>query len=181
MPRAPMATRHGARLASVESLPMPPLMKSEADPMPVTLEEVTAGLVVTLDTTSLRAHGDAQTNAVVGPEGDRAVVGTHDFLVVGVDTAAGICTAVPLFAKSAVGNQPLVDSRKAGRAAGWIGTEVFFSRWQHWRIPVTSLVEASEAEATTPADRRRYAADDRSALDDIRVWESRNRAAYRPV
>jgi hypothetical protein len=149
--------------------------------MPVTLEEVTAGLVVALDTTNLRACGDAQTNAVLGPEGDRAVVGTHDFLVVGVDSASGICTAVPLFAKSAVGNQPLVDSRKTGRPDGWIGSDVYFSRWQHWRFPVTSLVEASGAEATTTGDRRRYASDDRSTLDDIRVWESRNRAAYRPA
>ena len=149
--------------------------------MPVTPEDVTAGLVVTLDTTQLRALGNAHTNAVRGPEGDRAVTGTHDFLVVGVDSATGICTAVPLFAKSAVGNQPLVDSRKTGRKAGWIGTDVYFSRWQHWRIPVTSLVEASSAEATTTADCRRYAADDRSTLDDIRVWESRNREGYRPV
>ncbi len=149
--------------------------------MPVTPEDITAGLVVTLDTTLLRALGNAQTNAVRGPEGDRAVAGTHDFLVVGVDSMTGVCTAVPLFGKSAVGNQPLVDARKAGRTVGWIGTDVYFSRWQHWRIPMASLVEASGAETTTTADRRRYAADDRSTLDDIRAWESRNRERYRPV
>jgi hypothetical protein len=137
--------------------------------------------VVTLDTTQLRALGDAHTNAVRGPEGDRAVAGTHDFLVVGVDTVTSVCTAVPLFSKSAVGNQPLVEARKTGRKAGWIETDVYFSRWQHWRIPLASLVEASGAETTTIADRRRYAADDRSTLDDIRVWESRNREGYRPV
>jgi hypothetical protein len=149
--------------------------------MLVTPEDVTAGLVVTLDTTQLRALGNAHTNAVRGPDGDRAVAGTHDFLVVGVDAATRVCTAVPLFAKSAVGNQPLVDTRKTGRTDGWIGTDVYFSRWQHWRIPMASLIEASAAESTTTADRRRYAADDRSTLDDIRAWESRNREGYRAV
>jgi len=147
--------------------------------MPVTLEDITAGLVARLDTTMLRTLGGCRTNAVRGPEGDRAVVGTHDFLVVGVDVSLGICTAVPLFAKSAVGNQPLVDSKKSGRADGWIGTDVFFSHWQHWRIPMASLVAASGPDDTTPADRRRYAADDRPSLDDIRAWETRNRAEYR--
>ncbi len=149
------------------------------DRMPITQDEITAGLVVRVDTTVLRARGDCQTNAVLGPTGDRAVVGAHDFLVVGVDALTGVCTAVPLFSKTAVGNTPLVDGRKSGRAENWIGTNSYFSHWQHWRIPIASLMAAWEPDETSPDNRRRYATGDTSALDDIRVWESRNRSAYR--
>ncbi|QJR37702.1 hypothetical protein [Gemmatimonas groenlandica] len=147
--------------------------------MSLTQEEVTPGLVIQLDTATLRALGGCQTNAVLGPEGDRSVVGTQDFLLVGLDAASGRCTAVPLFAKTAVGNQPLESGKKTGPADQWIGTDTYFSRWQHWRIPVASVVAASAGDPTAPANRRRYAASDRSALDDIKNWEGRNRAAYR--
>lgn len=147
--------------------------------MSLTHEEVTPGLVVHLDTAVLRTLGGSQTNAVLGPEGDRAVAGTQDFLIVGLDAAAARCTAVPLFAKTAVGNQPLENGKKSGRADQWIGTDTFFSRWQHWRLPVASVVAASGDDLTIAATRRRYAATDRSALDDIKNWEGRNRAAYR--
>jgi len=46
-------------------------------------------------------------------------------------------------------------------------------------MPVASVVAASADDPTTAATRRRYAATDRSALDDIKNWEGRNRAAYR--
>ncbi len=138
-----------------------------------------AGLVVRLDTAALRALGGSQTNAVTGPQGDRAVVGEHDFLVLYVDAATAMCTAVPLFPKSAVGNQPLVESLKAGPAEGWRDTDVYFSRWQHWRIPSALVLEAMRADGLTAEQRRSYAVGDASALDDIRVWESHNRASYR--
>ncbi len=116
----------------------------------------------------------------LGPQGDRAVVGVHDFLVVHVDPATAACTAVPLFSKSAVGNQPLVDQLKSGPSDNWRGVPWYFSRWQHWRIPTEQLVAAlAPEEGDGPL--RRYAAGDASARDDIRVWESRNRAPYRPA
>ncbi|MES2524512.1 MAG: hypothetical protein V4617_17570 [Gemmatimonadota bacterium] len=149
--------------------------------MQLTLEEIRPGVVAALDTTILRGLGGSLTNAVSGPEGDRAVVDVHRFLVVHVDAATATCTAVPLYDRGAVGNQPLDDAKKSGPGEGWIGAEWFFSRWQHWRIPLTAVVEASVAEDTNLSERRSYATADRSALDDIRVWESRNRAAYRPV
>jgi hypothetical protein len=149
--------------------------------MPVTQEDVTAGLVVTLDTAVLRARGGALTNAVLGPAGDRAVVGEHDFLVLHVDAPSGLCTAVPLFPKSAVGNQPLEAAHRVGAPGVWGEGETYFSCWQHWRIPVASVVVASAVDATVPAMRRQYAPTNRSALDDIRNWEGRNRAAYRPA
>ncbi|MBL0171780.1 MAG: hypothetical protein IPP90_13860 [Gemmatimonadaceae bacterium] len=149
--------------------------------MSVTQDEVSVGLVARLDTTVLRTLGGCQTNAVLGPEGDRAVVGPHDFLIVGVDAASGVCTAVPLFPKTAVGNQPLVNGKKSGGDDGWVGVDTFFSHWQHWRMPVTSVVVASEADSATALTRRRYGAQDRTALDEIRAWEKRNRAPYRAV
>lgn len=138
-------------------------------------------MVVRLDTDALRAQGGCHTNAVVGPEGDRAVEGVHDFLIVRVNGDTDVCTAVPLFSKAAVGSQPLLDTLKSGAAEGWQGTEVFFSRWQHWRIPCALVSAALAADASAASDVRRYADGDASALDDIAAWESRNRAEYRPA
>lgn len=146
-----------------------------------------AGLVVRLDTDALRTLGGSQTNAVKNAQGDRAVHGIHDFLIVYVDAGRNITTAVPLFTKSAVGNQPLTEELKSGEAEGWRGADVYFSRWQHWRIPTGHINDAllaqqkvvqSAAPAGVPGERR-YAASDTPALDDVRVWESHNRAPYR--
>ena len=144
-----------------------------------TSSDVQAGLIVRLDSDALRTLGGCQTNAVQNAHGDRAVRGIHDFLVVYVDVARGIATAVPLFNKSAVGNQPLVESLQSGAADGWIGHEWYFSRWQHWRIPTQYVADAWNALPDEDAAARRYAAGDASALDDIRIWESQNRAPYR--
>ncbi len=149
--------------------------------MPVSHDEIVPGLVVQLDTAILRSFRGCETNAVLTAAGDRAVTGTHDFLVVGVDATSGMCTAVPLFGKSAVGNEPLLDAHKSGRASGWVGMTVYYSHWQHWRMPAAAVVAASGADPATTADRRGYSKGDRSVLDDIKVWESHNRAAYRAV
>ncbi len=147
--------------------------------MMINEEEVAPGLVVQLDTTILRELGGAHTNAVVGAEGDRAVTGTHLFLVVSVDASTRLCTAVPLFPKAAVGNEPLDNAKKIGTLDHWHTTDTYFSHWQHWRMPASSIVAASTTEGTIPTMRRLYAADDRSTLDDVKNWEGRNRAAYR--
>lgn len=149
--------------------------------MPLPVNDIAPGLVVTLDTDVLRARGDCQTNAERSGEQDRAVTGVQSFLLLAVDTKTGGCTAVPVFAKSAVGNQPLDNRRKSGDHAEWRAAASFFSRWQHWRMPVDAVVAAYADEDTAPASRRWYAADDRSALDDIKNWEGRNRAEYRAV
>lgn len=149
--------------------------------MPLAPTDITPGLVLRVDTTQLRALGGSQTNAELGATGDRAVSGVTDFLVVGVDRGTGVCTAVPLFPKAAVGNQPLDDEHKRGGDAAWRATPTFFSRWQHWRVPVDALIAATAPTDAARADHRQYAPGDGPTLDDIRVWESRNRAAYRPV
>jgi hypothetical protein len=138
-----------------------------------------SGSVIRLDTARLRTRGDCLTNAELGPQGDRAVTGEQDFLILHVDAAAGLCTAVPLFTKSAVGNQPLLDEFKSGSASGWKGSDVYFSRWQHWRIPVDAVQQAIAADDSPPETRRRYSGTDSAVLDGIRAWESRNRAEYR--
>lgn len=149
--------------------------------MSVTQEDIVAGLVVRLDTAVLRDLGGALTNAVLAPDGDRAVTGEHDFLIVSIDAKSAVCTAVPLFPKSAVGNQPLEADKKGGPVDGWKNVTTYFSCWQHWRVPMSSIIAASHVDASTWENRRRYAATDRSALDDVKNWEGRNRAAYRPA
>lgn len=149
--------------------------------MPLAPTDITPGLVLLVDTTQLHTLGGSQTNAELGATGDRAVSGVSDFLVVGIDRSTGVCTAVPLFPKAAVGNQPLDDAHKRGGDAAWRETPTFFSRWQHWRVPVDALIAATDPTDAARADHRHYAPGDGPTLDDIRVWESRNRAAYRPV
>jgi hypothetical protein len=149
--------------------------------MPLAPSDISPGLVLHLDTAILRSRGDSQTNAESGATGDRAVTGSTDFLVVGVDRATGVCTAVPLFPKAAVGNQPLDDALKRGGDDAWRTTPTFFSRWQHWRVPLEALVAATDPTDAARDVRRQYAPGDGPTLDDIRVWESRNRAAYRSV
>jgi hypothetical protein len=147
--------------------------------VPITTSDITPGRILSVDTTLLRERGDSDTNAILGPEGDRAVTGTHPFLIVAVDAARGQCTAVPLFTKTAVGNQPLDDAKKSGMPDGWKGTDWFFSRWQHWRVPLEALVAAAPDDAWNAAPPRRYGIGDTSTLNEVRNWETRNRASYR--
>ena len=101
--------------------------------------EISPGIVVRLDTARLRAAGGSLTNAQLTGDEDRAITGVSDFLVVAVDTDAEVALALPLYPKSAPGSAPLDDARKSG-PADWLAQPVFYSRWQHWRIPFSSLV-----------------------------------------
>lgn len=141
------------------------------------LPPIGPGLVVRLDTSVLRARGGSQTNAQVTPEEDRAVTGVHDFLLVQMDAATSQVVVLPLFPRSAPGSAPLDDRLRSGEAA-WLAAPVFYSRWQHWRIPVDALHAAVvEGEAAG----RSYAAGKVDTLRDLANWASRNRCAYRPA
>ena len=135
------------------------------------------GLIVRLDTDVLRARGDSQTNAQVTADEDRAVTGVHDFLVVQVDAATSQVVALPLFPRSAPGSAPLDDGLRSGEAA-WLAAPVFYSRWQHWRIPVDALRAALADGDAAP---RSYATGKVDTLRDLANWASRNRCAYRPA
>ena len=141
--------------------------------------EVTAGLVVHLDTDELRRIGGSQTNAERTQTEDRAVVGPHYFLVVEVDEINAV--AVPLFSKYAPGSEHLSENRKSGLAEKWLNEQSFFSRWQHWHIPVAALAASSSTEESEPNNRRRYAAAEPAALQAIAAWQAKNRAAFRAL
>ena len=145
------------------------------------ISEIRPGLVVRVDTEALRAAGGSETNAQATPQQDRAVRGVHDFLVLAVDAAHGVCTAVPLFPKTAPGSSPLDRRKRAGDAAGWLESPAFFSHWQHWRIPLAALAAAAADDPGEAGARRSYAATDPDALQDALNWASRNRCAFRPA
>lgn len=147
----------------------------------IEVQDVRPGLVLRLDPSVLRAEGGSETNAQRDETGDRAVAEPHYFLVLEVDDAAGKCLAVPLYTKSAPGSQPLRESEKGGPADGWMGEETFFSRWQHWRIPLSAIPAASAGDDSEPANRRTYAATRPATLQDIASWYHRNRCAFRPA
>ncbi|WP_457653672.1 hypothetical protein [Rhodocaloribacter sp.] len=141
--------------------------------------EVSAGLVVHLDTQVLRDLRGAETNAKVCNGHDRAVQGPHYFLVLEVE--ADTCIATPLFSKAASGSDLLDEARKAGLADKWIGQPTYTSRWQHWRIPLASIEAASRDEESDPVNRRTYARGDAAELERILSWQAKNRCPYRAV
>lgn len=150
--------------------------------MPAVAEgEIKPGLVVHLDTSVLRSIGGSETNAETGPGGDRAVQGPHYFLIVTVDEKSRECVAVPLFSKGAPGSERLAEQLKSGLSEKWIGLPSYFSRWQHWRVPLSATPFASIDEESTPETRRQYAADAPEELERIAAWRGKNRAPFRPL
>jgi hypothetical protein len=143
--------------------------------------EIVPGLVVRLDTRQLRAIGGSETNAQRSDAEDRAVTDVHDFLVLSVDAATSICTAIPLFPRSSPGSAPLDPAKQWGNLEGWLADPVHYSRWQHWRIPSAAIATASTEDPGHEGARRGYALGDADALQDILNWASRNRCTYRSV
>jgi hypothetical protein len=143
--------------------------------------EVQAGLVVRLDTGKLREIGGSETNAQASAGEDRAVTGVHDFLVVQVDPRTDVAMAVPLFPKTAPGSSPLDPRKREGGVQGWASEPLFYSHWQHWRIPRDALVRASDPDPALEGTRRRYATGSPDALQDIMNWSTRNRNDFRAI
>jgi hypothetical protein len=145
------------------------------------LPEIVPGVVTRLDTQLLRSTGGSETNAQLTDTEDRAVTGEHDFLVVAVNMTAGVCTAVPLFPKSSPGSAPLTPDKRQGDVAGWLADDVHYSRWQHWRIPLSALSIASNDDPGDVGNRRSYALGDADTLQDLANWATRNRCSFRGV
>lgn len=146
---------------------------------------IVPGLVLHLDTERLREIGGSTTNAQITADEDRAVRGAHDFLVVVVDARAGSCLALPLFPRSAPGSAPLNPALQSG-VAPWGVAPVFYSRWQHWRIPLDALRRAERRAVENGADAmadesRSYASGSADVLQDLANWATRNRCAFRPA
>ena len=111
----------------------------------------------------------------------RSVSDVHDFCVVAVDAAKGHCVAIPLFGRSSPGSAPLEPKKQWGNIESWLTETVHYSRWQHWRMPLASVVAASGEDPGTPGARRSYAAGDADTLQDLLNWASRNRCEFRDV
>lgn len=147
----------------------------------VEISEIVPGLVARLDTAALRATGGSLTNAQRNDTDDRAVTDVHDFLVLAVDARSGLCTAVPLYPKTAPGSSPLDPRKRRGDVESWLSEPAFFSRWQHWRIPLAAFASASAGDPASTGARRSFAAGDADTLQDISNWAFRNRCEFRPV
>jgi hypothetical protein len=143
---------------------------------PLRPEDITPGLVIHLDTEVLRREGGSLTNAQVTADEDRAVTGAHDFVIAMVDAKARRVTALPLFPRSAPGSAPLDDRLRNG-SAEWMAHPVYYSRWQHWQIPVDALLAASTGEGAP----RFYASTSPDTLQDLANWATRNRCVFRPA
>ncbi|MCC7014206.1 MAG: hypothetical protein IT454_16730 [Planctomycetes bacterium] len=142
---------------------------------PVTLPEIKPGLVVFLDTARLRKVGGSETNAVRSPA-DRAVTGPHHFLILQVDNA--MCLAVPLFSEPARDRDLLDASKKGGTLSKWLRGVHNASWYQHWRIPLAAVVQASIVEETQATDRCTYAAGDPATLTSLAERVKKNRCAF---
>jgi hypothetical protein len=147
----------------------------------LSLTEIVPGVVTRLDTQLLRATGGSETNAQVTDTEDRAVTGVHDFLVVAVNVNAGMCTTVPLFPRSSPGSAPLTPDKRQGDIGTWRTEDVHYSRWQHWRIPLSAVSIASNDDPGDVGNRRSFALGDADTLQDLANWATRNRCAFRAV
>jgi hypothetical protein len=149
--------------------------------VPVPIEQIKPGLVMHLDTSILRTRGGSLTNAERAHGQDKAVVGPHYFLILEVNPKDRTCLAVPLFSHPATGNEKLNEALKSGEPDRWRGQDSYFSRWQHWRIPLQAIPDASKDEESTPVTRRYYAAGSLENLQNIAAWQEDNRQAFRAV
>ena len=147
----------------------------------IDVSEIVPGLVARIDTQQLRTIGGSETNAQQTEGENRAVTDTRDFLVVAVDTQGSACTAVPLFDRPSPGSATLEPKKQWGNIEGWLTETVHYSRWQHWRMPLSALAAASPEDPGTPGARRSYAAGDADTLQDLANWATRNRCAFRPA
>ncbi|CAN5116744.1 hypothetical protein BH09GEM1_BH09GEM1_39580 [soil metagenome] len=147
----------------------------------IELPEIIPGLVARIDTRQLRTIGGSETNAQQTDSEDRAVADTRDFLVVAVDVPHGVCTAIPLFAKPSPGSATFDPKKQWGNIEGWLTETTHYSRWQHWRIPLTAFAAASSEDPGSGGARRSYAAGDADALQDLANWATRNRCVFRPA
>jgi hypothetical protein len=145
------------------------------------LPEIVPGVVARLDTQLLRSTGGSETNAQRTDDEDRAVSDVHDFLVVAVNMSASTCMAIPLFPKSSPGSAPLTPAKRQGDIGTWLTEDVHYSRWQHWRIPLSAFSIASATEPCEVGARRSYALGDADTLQDLANWATRNRCAFRSV
>jgi len=150
--------------------------------MPAVSEgELVPGLVVQLDTDRLRQLGNSRTNAEKTPDGDRAVIGPHSFVVVATNPADRSAILCPIFSEWAPGSAQLAEAKKSGFMHNWSNVDLFFSKWQHWQIPYDDIVASSDIENTPHGDRRQYASGDNGTLSWMLSWTERNRAPWRPV
>ncbi|MEP6729769.1 MAG: hypothetical protein ABJE10_03980 [bacterium] len=145
------------------------------------LPEIVPGVVARIDTQLLRSTGGSETNAATTDTEDRAVTDERDFLVVAVNSNAGTCTAIPLFPKSSPGSAPLDPSQRQGDVGSWLIDDVHYSRWQHWRVPISAFSIASTNDPGDVGARRSYALGDADTLQDLANWATRNRCAFRNV
>jgi hypothetical protein len=147
----------------------------------LTRAEVVAGTVVQLDADGLREAGHSRTNAEKTQKEDRAVAGEHSFLVLKMDSAAGVATLVPIFSGLAPGSERLREELKSGYPGKWCGVDLFFNKWQHWESPIEQIVLHSTAEDTPVGNRRRYATTAAAELERILGFSTKNRAPWRDL
>lgn len=145
----------------------------------VSAAEIVPGLVVHLDTGKIRSLGGAKTNACLEGDSDRAVVDPHYFLILKVE--GDFVTAVPLFSRGKAGSQKLEEGLKAGYPDKWKNAPSFYSKWQHWLIPIDSIVKSSESEESSAGDRRIYAKGKQQKIDYILNFQKKNRCEFRSV
>ena len=116
----------------------------------LTLNDVLPGVVVHLDTARLRVLGGSSSNAKNG----MAVTGPHYFLILSIEVDLALTT--PLFSVPGADRIKLEDSLKAGFPQQWLDRQSFYFKWQHWRIPIDALCDASSIDNSPNTNRRRY-------------------------
>jgi len=147
----------------------------------VKASELRPGLVVFLDTRTLRDIGGASTNTLSTPATDFATQDARYFLVLEVDPVAAELLAAPLFGEPGPDKAPLDTELKSGFKASWVGEQSYYFDRQFWRIPIAAIERASRNDTSISGYRRRYAANRPEVLKEIVASCERVAQPWRPV
>jgi hypothetical protein len=119
----------------------------------VSIEEISAGMIVHLSPEILKALGGCEVKCPKGTE----VQSDHYFLITEI-AADNKLLATPLYSENGgIRDRVLLkETCKTGKPDQWIGQDSYYFKWQFWRIPATSVSAASVKDNSEPNNRRGY-------------------------
>ncbi|GFE94612.1 hypothetical protein [Acetobacter persici] len=140
-------------------------------------DEIIRGIVIHLDPKILKNIGGCEATIKPGHQ----VLDVHYFLVVDVKREENYCIAMPLFSEGGKDRQILNNYLKSGMSENWINQYSYLFRWQTWKIPLSSIEEASISDESDTENRRYYAKDHEDELINFLNLLKKNNTPFTKV